>query len=817
MQTLLSDLRYAVRTFWKTPGFAAAAALTLALGIGVNVAVFSLLHAALIETLPVRDPQRVVQVFTWTSEGDHFDFSYPLYVDVRDKAASLEGLAAYLTNTVGFTVADRSERLVGEFVTSNYFPVLGVQVQIGPGLTGADELRGGPKVIVISHALWQNTFAGDVAVVGRTVLINGQTFTVVGVAPRGFTGIVRGQRADLWLSVAQFFPLRNRPDLLDVRDSSWLNLLGRLAPGVTEAQAQQQLTAVVRQVSRTADVTSDYAARVRQAAAGDLGLVESLEAPLQLLMATVGLILLIACANVANLLLARASSRQQEIAVRQALGATRGRIVGHVMAETLVLAAAGGLLGLLFAVWVVDLFEVRPLGGATPLALGTGLNDRVLLFALGLSAIATLVAGLIPALGASRADLVNIIKRGAGSIGVAPGRRRMRSGLAIVQIALSLVMIVGAGLFLRSLWKLRSIEPALATDKVIAATVNLTLRGYDQPRGFQFYEQLWTRVGQIPGVEAATLTSVLPVTGGGSRINLNARATTPQIDVPFEADVINAAPGYFRTFGIPLVRGRDFTLSDRTPGPQVIIINETMKQRLWGNADPVGQILALGPAAVDRYEVVGVARDTKYRNLREAPKMTMYQPLAQSYEPAVNLAVRTSTMREDAVQGLRRELTAIDPALPLYNIRTLAQHVERSLYVDALRARLIASLALLAVALAAVGIYGLISFVVTERTKEVGLRLALGAQPWGILRLVLGAGSRLALAGIGLGVVLSAWLARTAAAQLYVANDLYGVKPTDLVALAGGVLFLYAIVLVAALIPSFRVLRVDPMTALRES
>jgi putative ABC transport system permease protein len=817
MHTLISDFKYAVRTFWKAPGFSAAAVLTLALGIGANIAVFSLLHAALLETLPVSEPHRVVQVFTWSKIGDHFDFSYPLYVDIRDRTRSLDGLAAYLTGTVGFSSGDRSERLVSEFVTSNYFPVVGVRPEIGAGLTGADELRGGPKVVVISHALWQGMFGGNPSAVGQSVLVNGQTFTIAGVAPRGFTGIVRGERADLWISVSQFFPLRNRPDLLDARDSSWLNLLGRLSPAVSEAQSQEELTSIVRQISRPADISPEYAARVRQAAAGDLSFVEGLEAPLQLLMATVGLILLIACANVANLLLARSSSRQQEIAVRQALGATRTRIVRQVMTETLVLASAGGLAGLLFAVWVVDLFEVRPGGAATPLALGTGPSLPVLAYALLLSAIATVAAGVIPALTTSRSDLVDVIKRQAGSIGSGIARRRMRSGLAIVQIGLSLVLMVGAGLFLRTLAQLRSIAPALATDQVVATTVNLNLRGYDEARGREFYERLQARVAQVPGIEATALTSVLPVTGGGTRINLVPRATTPAIDAPFEADMISTSPGYFRTFGIPLVRGRDFTLSDSASRNQVTIINETMKQRLWGDADPVGQVFAIGPRPADRFEVVGVARDTKYRNLRETPRMTMYLPLAQSYAAAVNLAFRTEAKPDDAVQGVRREVAALDPALPLYNVRTLAQHVERSLYLDALRARLISSFALLAVALAAVGIYGLISFVVTERTKEVGLRLALGAQPAEVLRLVLGTGSRLALGGIALGLLLSSWLARSAAAKAYIAGDLYGVQPTDLVPLIGGAVFLYAVVLLAALVPALRVLHVDPMTALRES
>ncbi|MGH9312965.1 MAG: ABC transporter permease, partial [Vicinamibacterales bacterium] len=372
MKTLLSDLRYAGRMFWKSPGFTAAAVLTLALGIGVNVAVFSLLHAALVASLPVPNPDRLVQVTTWTAEGgDHFDFSYPLYVDLRDATDAFTGVAAYTASAIGVSLGDRSERIIGEFVTSTYFHVLGVRPALGPGLSGDDELRGSARVAVLSDGLWRRLFAGDRSIVGKTLLINGQIFTVVGVAPRGFEGIVRGQRADLWASVSQFFPLLNESDRLDRRTTSWVMLLGRLKDGVTTGQAQSQLTAAVRRVEPP-PVPPDYGARLRPAAAGDIGLVEGLMRPLQLLMATVALILLIASANVANLLLARSYGRQQEIAIRQALGASRARIARQLLTETLTLAAAGGGLGLLFAVWIVDLFELRTAAAAAPLALNLG-------------------------------------------------------------------------------------------------------------------------------------------------------------------------------------------------------------------------------------------------------------------------------------------------------------------------------------------------------------------------------------------------------------------------------------------------------------
>ena len=808
MQTIVADFRHAIRMFRKAPGFSAAAALTLALGIGVNVAVFSLLHATLLASLPVHEPHRLVQPYSWTSAGgDHFDFSYPLYVDIRDRSDVFSGLAAYLTSTVGVAAGDRTERVAAEFVTSNYFPVLGVQIPLGPGLTGADELRGGPQVAVVSDALWRRMFDADAGVVGRSIALNGRTFTVVGVAPAGFEGIVRGQRADLWVSLSQFFPLRGRPDLLDARTSSWMSLIGRLAPGVSMEQAANRLTTILRQAD-TSTATDEYAMRLQRAGAGDRGLVEGLDTPLSLLMGAVGLILLIACANVAKLLLARSYARQPEIVLRQALGATRGRIIRQLLNETLVLSVAAGLLGLIFASWVVDMFELRTAGAGTALALRVGPSMPVLIFAVTASVIAALAAGLLPAVGTSRADLVEVIKRSTASLGATPGGRRARAGLAVVQIALSLVLIVGAGLFLRSLARLRSIEPALATDRVVAATLNLTLRGYDQNRGQQFYDSLLAAVAAEPGIQAATLSSVLPVTAGGARINLNPRTTRPAIDAPFEAEMISVSSGYFKTFGIPLVAGRDFRASDSAGAAPVVIINESMKQKVWGAADPVGQTFSLGFGGA--YVVAGVARDTKYRNLREAPRMTMYLPLGQSYQQAANLAVRTSLSPEATVAALRRQVAAVDPAMPLYNVRTLGQHVERSLYLDAMRARLVTALALLAVTLAAVGIYGLISFGVAERTREVGLRLALGARPVEVVRLVLGTGLRLAAAGVALGLLLALWLTRTIAAQLY------GITPTDAVTIAAGSAFLFLVVLIATLVPALRAMRVDPMTALRE-
>ena len=685
--------------------------------------------------------------------------------------------------------------------------MLGVQLAAGPGLTAADEHRGSARVTVISDSLWRSIFNADPGVVGRSVALNGETFTVVGVTPRGFEGIVRGQRADLWASVSQFFPIRNRPDALEVRAYGWMNLVGRLGDGVSAAQAQDQLTAVVRQVDQ-GTVGDNYGVRLHAADAGDQSLVGRLDTPLNMLMATVGLILLIACANVANLLLARAYGRQVELALRQALGATRGRIVRQLLSETLVLSAVAGSVGLLLAFWVVDLFELRTADAASALALSVGPRWQVVMFAMLASLVAALGSGVLPAIGTSRTDLIEIMKLSSAGFDGTPRRRHLRSALAVIQIALSLVLIVGAGLFLRSLWRLRSIEPSLSTDRVIAATLNLTLRGYDQPRGHQFYEALLARVVVEPGIEAATIASVLPVTAGGSRINVNARSTDPPLDGPFEADMISIGPGYFDTLGVPLVAGRDFASADAAGAPRVTVVNETMKQRVWGQSDPVGRTFAF--VSGETFIVVGVARDTKYRNLREARRNTMYLPLTQSYSPAANLVVRTALPTTETVRALRRHVAAVDSAMPLYNVRTMAEHLERSLYLDDLRARLVGSLALLAVTLAAVGIYGLVSFSVAARRREIGLRLALGASTVEVVRLVLVWGSRIALMGVALGLVLSLWLARVVAGQLD------GITARDPLTFVAGSLFLLIVAVAATLVPALRGTRVDPITTLRE-
>jgi predicted permease len=801
------DLRYALRLSRRQPAFAAVTILTLTLGIGVNVAVFSMMRAALLASLPLPRPDRLVSIYSWTVEsGDHADFSYPLYVDARDHGAALADIAAYTNGSIGIATTELRDRALAEFTTSNYFNVLGVRMHRGPGFTGADERRGAPLVAVISDRLWRSMFAAAEDVVGRSFLVDGQPCAIVGVAPARFTGFVRGQRADLWVPLNHYFPLEHRPDMLDRRTTSWMSLLGRLRDGASAAQLQAALTTALRPQIAPEEGTN-WSIRARPASAGDVSLVTDLRRPLQLLMIVVGIILVITAANVANLLLARSYSRQGEIAVRQSLGASRARIVQQLLVEAGVLAAAGAIGALVVGIWVARLFEVRTAFGGTALALTIGADRAVIVFTVAVTFIAALAIGLLPAVGVRRMAAAEIIKAAGDGSRIAGSRGRLRGTLTIVQIALALVLVIGAGLFLRSLAKIRSVDPSLITDRTVAATLNTTLRGYDETRSRQFYDAVLAAVSRQPGIESAALGFVLPVTAGGMRNNLNPRSTTPAVDTPIEYDMVPVSPGFFRATNLSLVRGRDFSTADTATAPAVIIINERMKARFWPGIDPVGQTFKVG--ATESYTVIGIARDTKYRSFREAPRMTMYLPLAQFHEPSVNLVVRSGLPTDATVASLRDAVRSVDPAMPLYNVRTMAEHADRSLYLDKIRARLIGWLAALALALAAVGIYGVVSYNVTQRTREVGIRLALGAQPREILTLLLGGGARLALAGVILGAALSTWLTRGIAMQLY------GITPTDPIAVGGAAALLFAVALVATYLPARRATKIDPMLAVR--
>lgn len=807
MTTLIQDLKYGIRMLVKTPGFTLIAVLSLGLGIGVNTTVFSLLDAVLLRSLPIQRPEEIVEIATREASGEpHTDFSYPLYAGLRDHNESLDGMVAYSDTNFGLATGDQTERVRGEYVSANYFSVLGVQPAIGSTFTAGDERPGAPRAAVISDALWTRRLNRDSSVLQKTINLNGRTFSVVGVAPRGFSGLLRGMQTDVWVTLPQMGDFDSNPKLMSNPNMSWLSLAGRLKPGTTIEQAQAQLSAVLPGVSDEARASGNWGAVLTKASGGNDVYVAELARPLRLLFLAVGLILAIACANVASLLLARAKTRGKEIGIRLALGAARRRIVRQLLTESLLLSLAGGALGLLMAFWSSELASNLRTTAGGALTLQVSPNARVLLFTLLVSVLTVFLFGVVPALRASRVDLVPILKDATSTT---PAFRRgpsLHSLLVVTQVTLALVLLAGAGLFLRSLWKLQAIEKGFTGDKVLALSLNMALQGYDEKRGAQFYETALETLSATSGVQSVSLASALPVSAGGTRMDLAANTTKPAVDAKVAIEIISVAPRFFETTGLPLLRGREFRGLDHAKAAQVIIINETMAKKFWPGTDPIGQSFSDGGTT---YEVVGIARDTKYRNLREAPRNTLYQPLTQSYRQNTALLVRTAGDPTKLAPVIQTQLHAIDPTLAVYNIRTLDEHVGRSLYVERMESMLLTFFALLALVLTAVGIYGVVAYSVAQRTREVGIRMALGAQKRDVLKLILVKGLVLVAWGTGLGLVGCYWLSRL------VANQLYGVSANDPATLVSVAALLAAVALLATYIPARRATKVDPLVALR--
>ena len=807
MGTLLKDLRYGIRMLVKTPAFTIVAVLSLALGIGANTTVFSLMDAAMLRSLPVQNPNQIVEVaISVPNNPPHADFSYPLYTGLRDNNQALSGLVAYSTTSFGLAAGDQTERTRGELVSANYFSVLGVQPALGSAFSPSDEAPGAPRAAVISDALWTRLLNRDPSVLNKTIALNGRNFSVVGVAPKNFSGLLRGTPTDVWITLPHNVDFEQSPKLLTSENLSWLLLVGRLKPGVTLEQAQSQLTAILPGVSPQVREGGNSTVLLTKASGGNVAYVAELARPITLLFLAVVLILAIACVNVANLLLARARSRGKEIGVRLALGATRARIVRQLMTESLLLSLAGGAVGLLLTFWTSGLVSSFLATSEEALALDVSPNSRVLIFTL-LASIATVVLfGVIPALKASRVDLVPTLKD-AGSI--TPAFRRgpsLQSLLVVTQVALSLILLAGAGLFVRSLWKLQGIDKGFTGSNVMAFSLNMGLQGFDDARGANFYQTALENLSNAPGIESVTLASSLPVTAGGSRMEVGANETKPAVNENVSIDIVTVAPRFFETTQLPLLQGRDFRRIDSEKSAKVMIVNETMARKFWPQSDVVGRTFSDGH---DTYEVVGVSRDTKYRNLREPSKMTMYQPLSQSYRPTMSLMIRTAGDPATFAPLVQNRLHSLEPTLSIYDVRTLLEHVGRSLYVERMESVVLGFLGLLALVLTAIGIYGVVAYSVAQRTHELGIRMALGAQRKDVLMLVLRKGLLLVGCGSVIGLAACYWLTRLIASQLY------GVSSYDPATLVSVAVLLATVALFASYVPARRATKVDPLVALR--
>lgn len=812
METLFKDIRYGIRSLLKRPGSTSIAVVTLALGIGANAAIFSFVDGLLLRPLAgVERPDRLAGIYTSDySSGRYGTSSYPDYLDFRRQADAFADLAASESAVLNLAGGDTAERLRGAYVTSNYFGVLGVGARVGRTLRLEDDAQASANpVVVISHALWQRRFGADPTVVGRPLTLNNRAYTIIGVTAESFRGLRLGAPPELWLPLTE-------ESKVGARGDRGLSITGRLRDGVAIEQAQAQITAIADRLAHAYPQTNLGTLAQPDAPRPMSVIPEARIAPAMqaavrrvtsLLLVVVGLVLLIACANVANLLLARASSRRREIAIRLTLGASRWRLIRQLLTESILLALIGGAAGLCVGLWTADLIPTFfPPGEASVLDLS--LNWRVLGFTAAVTLLTGVLFGLAPALQASRPDVVSALKDEQGGRAHGLMRFGLRNVLVTAQIAISLVLLIGAGLFLRSLRSAVTFDPGFEVHHLLLASFGTGGTGLSKTQIESFYQQLLERVGSQPGVRSASLTTIVPLSGGGQRRNVLIEYYQPQPNEDTELNTNVVGPNYFDTLGIPVVQGRDFSAQDRAGSPGVVVVNEELAQRYFPGQSVVGKRLSTdseGPYL----EIIGVVRTAKYRNLREPPLPFIYIPLAQEMQSNMTLLVRTTTDPASLIPAMRSELQHLDRNVPVYAVKTMTEQIDAALSADRMTAVLLGIFGGAALLLAAVGLYGVMSFSVAQRTREMGIRMALGAQTVDVLSLVVKNGMTLALIGVAIG------LAGAFALTRMLATLLFEVTPTDAMTYAIVSVGLLFVALVACYIPARRATKVDPLVALR--
>jgi putative ABC transport system permease protein len=801
METFAQDLRYGLHTLLKNPAFASVAVLSLALGIGANTAIFSLVNGVLLRPLPVEEPDRLVWVWGKFSMGETARTSPPDFLDYRAQNQSFERFVAYVESNVNLTGGAEPERLSGALVTADFFEAFGVRPELGRGFLPDEEQTTGAQVAVLSEGLWKRHFGGDPGVIGRTLTLDGKSRTIVGIMPARFTF---PRNIDLWM------PLPFLDGEMQVRRFHFLQVIGRLRPGVTLAGAQAETdTIAARLEQHYPDSNTGWSLRLtpfRDEVVGDI------RSPLLVLLGAVGFVLLIACANVANLLLARSAARQREIAIRAAMGASRGRLARQLLTESVLLSLAGGALGLVLAVWGTDLLAANIPDDALsyiPGGVDFGVDGRVLAFTLGVSLLTGVIFGLAPALQGSHPNLNEALKEGGRSASEGAGRARLRNALVVTEVALSLVLLVGAGLLVKSFVRLREIDPGFDAGNLLTARLPLPLAKYEErAQRAAVVEQVLERVRALPGVRSAAAISQLPLSGqvGDTYFTVEGRPPDNPNDRPV-AQFRNVSHDYFGAMKIPLLRGRAFVEREASAGEHVIIINDTMARQYFGADDPVGRRLFVDTGEVVPYEIVGIVGDVRQYGLAMEPLAEMYVPNTALWQ--ANLVVRTAGDPLALVSGVRSAVLQVDEDQPLANVKTMDQYVSASTASNRFQTLLLATFAAVALLLAAVGIYGVVAYSVTQRTHEFGVRLALGAGSGDVLRLVLGHGMRLALIGVAVGTAAALALTRFAASLLF------GVSATDPATFLGVAALLAVVTLAACYVPARRATKVDPMVALR--
>jgi macrolide transport system ATP-binding/permease protein len=824
LENLVADIRYTLRWLRRSPAFTLVAILSFAIGIGFNSALFTLVDTMLFRPLTVERPDRLVDVFTSSTDTDQYaTSSYPDYLDLRAQNGVFSDMLAYSPAMAAVNLPDRSRLAMGEIVSGSYFPLLGVRAAAGRLLTPDDDRPGAPRALVISHSLWTREFGASPSAVGQTMRIHGQSYTIVGVAPASFTGMLPLLSPELWLPLTHIDDVENGGIIdtvpsptgdtkLERRGYRWLFVKGRLKDGVTVDAAAANMRLLARQLQaanpqtnkrRELSVLPTSSVHIHPTADRTLR-------PIALgLMLVVGLVLVIACANVASMLLARASGRQKEIGIRLAVGASRGRLIQQLLTESVVMAALGGAVGVAFAWTLVRAAVTVKLPITIPLTFAMSLDTRVLLFTLGVTVVAALVAGLIPALNATRPNLAADMKGGIAATKAGGRRWTLRDGLVAAQMAVTLVLLVSAGLLTRSLVAAQHVRIGFQTGGLAIISTELGMIGYDDNRAKEFFDRAVARVKQLPGVESASIAERLPFSINYNRSTVFFPDRQGPDDTGVVLDVARVDADYFETLGIPIVEGRNFITADTPQSPKVAIVNETMARKYWPNDTAIGKRFRTRTYTGPEYTIVGVTADYKVSTVGESPTPYIHYAVSQQPSSGEEIVARTKGDAGALVTAIRRELAAMEPNIVFLDSQTMDAQVGATLLPARFGALGVGIVGLVAMALAAIGLYGVIAYAVARRTREIGIRMALGAHPGSVLALIMRHGLTVTAAGMLIGAVLALGAAKA------VSRALYGVSFLDPVAWGAAIAVLLSVSALANVMPAGRAARVNPSLALR--
>jgi predicted permease len=812
MSSFWQDVRYSLRMIAKAPGYAAIAVLTLALGIGANTTIFSWINSTLLNPIPgLASPNEVVALSLGRGTDNPFPFTYPDFESMRDGQQSFAGITAANIAPMSLTGKGKPERVWGMVASANYFDLLGVRPILGRGfLPEEDSKPGGAPVAVISYRLWQTHFGANPDVVGQTLEINQHPYAIVGVTPAVFQGSQTGLRSEIWIPIMMEEQLMPQGDLIHDHHYFWLTALGRLKPGVRPEQAQEEMTLRLKREAKNypEEHKGHDSVSVYPLWRNPFGANQFLSTLLPMLMTIAGLVLLLACANVANLMLVRSVARRREIAIRLSLGANRWRLVRQLLVESLILALAGGLVAFAITFWTAGTFMKFIPKTDFPISLGMRVDHTVLLATMVISVLTGVIFGILPALRASGEAPIAVLKEDTGSASGGMRKARLASALVVAQISLSLLLLICAGLFIRSFMSAQQINPGFNPHNVLIATYDLFTGGYSEASGVEFDRQLVAKLEAQPGIQSVALSSRVPLGFGGGSTAVNPEGYVSQANESMETQVAIVTPNYFQTLQIPLVKGRDFTPQDTKSSQRVVIVSETFVNRYWPNQEALGKQLN-SDLTHEWFTVVGVARDSKVNGLNEKPAPFLYLPQYQVYRATMIVLARTNGDPLAAGKTVEKTIHELSADLVVFDITSLELREQIASFGQRVAGTFVGAFGLLALVLAAVGIYGVTSYTTRQRTHEIGIRMTLGASKRDVMRMVLGHGLRLTLIGVVLGLAASFALTR------FLTSLLLGVTSTDALTFSSVALLLCAVALFACFIPARRAMRVDPMVALR--